>query len=68
MKVYVTVIPEEDDLTVALNHTVESIQAERLGAILTFTRIMMKDRVPIRLVLTNMKRERAPEFIRASEM
>lgn len=68
MKVYVTVIPEEEDLTVALDHTTESVQAEKLGAVLTFTGVMMKDRVPVRLVITNMPRDRAPEFVRASEM
>ena len=67
MKVYITVIPEEEDL-IALDPTRDSDPGEKLGAVLTFAGIMMKDEVPTRLVITNMKRDRTAEFRKASEI
>ena len=74
MKVYVTVIPEQEDL-IALDSTKEKEIAEnktelgeKLGMVLTFAGIMMKENVPTRLVITNMKRDRTAEFRKASEL
>lgn len=66
MKVYVTVIPEKEDL-IALDVTRESDPGEKLGAVMTFVNVMMRDNVPTRLVITNMKRE-MPGFKKASEL
>jgi len=71
MKVYLTVIPDEEDLIgfdTIIDPKRETDPGEKLGAILTFTGIMIKENIPIRLVITNMKRNRTPEFVRASEL
>lgn len=66
MKVYVTVIPDDKDI-IKLDPTSDSIPMEKLSAVLTFGNVMMRDKVPTRIVITNMERERAG-FRKASEL
>ncbi len=66
MKTYVTMIPDDDDIKY-FKPLDENPFAEKLGAVLTFIGVMMRDEIPTRLVITNMRRER-PEFRQASEM